>query len=304
VLGTLTGSPDVVVRDIQDLAHARTICDLGAVGLSRFVNSHTVSYEQGGKIVIADLAARTASALDANGAFGWSLDGRSLTFLAGSASGETWHLVTAGGDRILANLASIPGRGIDSSNDDTNVGFSGDGTLVAVETTFPNGGSGQTAPLQIRRTDGTLLYSRDHGTMGVWAGNVYYFRDGNQHYRWSTDGLTPITLTPTGQFGNWIRPHASPDGGKLVFYWRDLSQSPHVAVLNLARGVTTAEGPAGRIEPAFADQNNIWDQGEGPCSDCMGGVGPTGRAYLFDVAGQAESTSRIAQLFDMWPKSS
>jgi hypothetical protein len=34
----------------------------------------------------------------------------------------------------------------------------------------------------------------------------------------------------------------------------------------------------------------------------MGGFGPTGKTYLFDIAGQTEAGSRITQLFDTWPR--
>jgi hypothetical protein len=95
----------------------------------------------------------------------------------------------------------------------------------------------------------------------------------------------------------------SPDSSLIAFAWRDSTSTPHVAVLNLGRGVTTPQGPAGRNNPGFANQNNLWYAGEGACGDCMGGFGPSGKTYLFDLSAQSEVSSRIANLIDVWPRS-
>jgi hypothetical protein len=214
----------------------------------------------------------------------------------------TWHLVTTTGNRTLATLPPFGGRG-GSIQDDQYIGFSADGRYLAIETTIAVGGTGETAPLQVRKLDGTLVYSRDHGSMAVWAGNVLFFRDVSQFYRWTPDGgLTQLTLSPAGSFGDWFHPRLSPDGSRIAFYWLDSTWTAHVAVLDLARGVATAEGPPARWIPVFANQNNIWYMGETPCNYCLGPINSTGKTYLFDIAGQTEASSNITQLFDSWPR--
>ena len=314
VLATLSGSDQTVVRDLGDLAQARTICTLGKVAQPRFVNGQTVSYWQPGAIVRVDLTsgktdkvAETSATTVYPYSFAWSLDGSALSYVDITDAGgawyrASWHLVTSTGNRRLATLPPFGGRG-GSVQDDQYLGFSADGRYVAIETTVAVGGTGERAPLQVRRVDGTLAYSRDHASMAVWAGNALYFRDGSQLYRWSPDGLTQLTLSPAGGFGDWFRPRTSPDGSRIVFYWLDSGWIAHVGVLDLARGVATPAGPAGRWEPVFANQNNIWYLGETACNTCLGSVNSTGKAYLFDIAGQTEASSKITRLIDTWSRS-
>ena len=107
LLATLTGSNLTVVRDVQDLAHARTICTLSRQGPASFVDGHTIAYVRNGAVVRADLTAGTAVELagSAVSTFAFSLGGAFLSFTQQTGpDGVAWHLVTAAGDRILAKL--------------------------------------------------------------------------------------------------------------------------------------------------------------------------------------------------------
>src|SRR5207247_7551996 len=63
VIGTVVGDPTVVVRDIQDPAHARTVCTFDTTALSpQFVSAATVAYEtSANQIVKADLSGGAAT---------------------------------------------------------------------------------------------------------------------------------------------------------------------------------------------------------------------------------------------------
>src|SRR5437762_2943153 len=81
-----------------------------------------------------------------SGQYAFSPDGRSMTYLDTNA----WHLVTSSGNRVLSTLPAAPGRGISVNQDDSFLGFSPDGLYVGYFQTFHVGGTGQTAPGQIR----------------------------------------------------------------------------------------------------------------------------------------------------------
>ena len=65
VIGTVVGDPTVVVRDIQDPAHARNLCVFDAGALApQFVDGQTVAYETSDNhIVIAGLGGATTQVL-------------------------------------------------------------------------------------------------------------------------------------------------------------------------------------------------------------------------------------------------
>src|SRR5437016_2350981 len=150
VIGTVAGDATVVVRDIQDPAHARNLCAFEAAALApQFVTGSTVAYETSdNQIATANLSGGTATVLatytsgfDA-GQYAFSPDGRSLTYL----DNNNWRLVGPSGNRVLATLPAAPGRGISPDEDDSFLSFSPDGQYIAYCQTFHTGGSGATAP--------------------------------------------------------------------------------------------------------------------------------------------------------------
>src|SRR5439155_1354100 len=90
-------------------------------------------------------------------------------------------------------------------------------------------------------------------TMSVWSGSSLYFLDarGVEVLR---DGVIS-TLLPGVQ---WIRPKASPDGGRIVYEARDAQGSPHVFVVDTASGKVIDLGGKGRAEPAFLTDRYVW----------------------------------------------
>src|SRR5207253_3048567 len=153
-----------------------------------------------------------------SGQYAISPDGRSVTYL----DGNTWRLAGPTGNKVLSTLPAVPGRGVNPDEDDSFLSFSPDGLYVALFQTFHVGGSGETAPDQVRKaSDGQLVYSTTGMTMAVWASvpSRLFFRDnsGNLH-RWDpSSGLSAMTSL------GWVRPKASPDGRWIAYTFPTVS---------------------------------------------------------------------------------
>lgn len=307
VIGTVAGDPTVVVRDIQDPAHAHTLCTFDPAASSpQFVSASQVAYETAaGQIVRSDLAGGGSTTLVAtfgtafgSGQYAASPDGRSLTYIDGNA----WHLVDAAGNHVLASLPAVPGRGTNPDEDDSYLSFSPDGLYIAWFQTFHAGGAGATAPDQIRRSsDGSLVYSTTGMTMAVWSSvpSRLYFRDsaGNMR-RWdpSTKSTSMLAL-------HWIRPRSSPDGRWIAYTLRTSDGLGSVGLYSVQGNSAANTSPPGRSGARFLNNDLVWYQGEKACSSCFGGApAPTGVSYIYDIAGSTEVVSRLSSVLDGWPR--
>jgi hypothetical protein len=318
VLATLTGSTTVVLRDISNLASPRTLCTFTGSLTPRFATASVVGYvQQGGdgslgtpgKIVRLDLASATATDVTSwpsggfgSGLFDWSPDGRSLTYMGGGSAGPSWHLVSAGHDQVLASLPAVPGRGVSQQDDDFMIGFSPDGLYLAMVQTFATGGTGDSAPVQVRRvSDGALVYSAASGTMGVWASvpSRLFFRDrAGILSRW--DPGTGVSVMQSTL--KWTRPHASPDGRWVSYTTYDSAFHPHVALYSV-QGNSLGPAPIGlRSGAQFVNNNLVWYQEETACDCGLTQSQLTGHTFLYDIGAGAESGSRIGGLLDAWPR--
>jgi hypothetical protein len=306
VIGTVVGDPTVVVRDIQDPANAKNLCNFDSNVLSpQFVSGSSVAYETAeNQIVIAPLAGGPTTLVasyrtgdGSSGQYAVSPDGHSVTYLDGNA----WRLVSPSGNRVLSTLPAVPGRGVSPDQDDSFLSFSPDGTYLALFQTFHVGGTGETAPDQIRRaSDGTLVYSTSGMTMAVWGSvpSRLFFRDatGNIH-RWDPSaGLSSMTTL------QWIRPHQSPDGRWIAYTFRTTSGIGGVGFYSVQSNSVSNTTPPGRSGVKFLTNDLVWYIGERACSTCFGGQPqPTGVSYIYSVAGASEITSRLASVNDAWP---
>ena len=306
VIGTVAGDATVVVRDIQDPAHARNLCTFDAAALApQFVSASTVAYETSdNQIATANLSGGTATVLatytsgfDA-GQYAFSPDGRSLTYL----DNNNWRLVGPSGNRVLATLPAAPGRGISPDEDDSFLSFSPDGQYIAYFQTFHTGGSGATAPDQVRRaSDGSLVYSTSGVTMAVWASlpSRLFFRDGPGNVRrWDASaGATSMTSL------HWVRPHQSPDGRWIAYVYRAAGGLGAIGFYGVQANSVSRTLPAGRSGARFLTNDLVWYFGERACSTCFGGQPtPTGVTYIYSIAGASEITSRLSSVSDVWPK--
>lgn len=306
VIGTVTGDPTIVVRDIQDPANAKNLCqfDTGATS-PQFVSATQVAYETGSnQLIKVDLATGSTTLLAGSGAsgsrqFAASPDGRSITYLDGNA----WHLITPSGDRLLTTLPPVPGRGVNPDEDDSFLSFSPDGLYIALVQTFHVGGTGATAPDQVRKaTDGSLVYSTSGMTMGVWASvpSRLFFRDsaGTVH-RWDpSSGLS--SMLPL----HWIQPRSSPDGRWIAYTFRTSSGLGGIGLYSVQANSVSNTTPPGRSQARFLSNDLVWYIGERACSTCLGGQPtPTGVTFIYEIAGAAEVVSRLSGVLDAWPHS-
>jgi hypothetical protein len=267
------------------------------------------------------------------GGYGWSPDGKSLAYLFDQqiGSGPELHLLSRGTDRRLATLPAVPGRG--GSPEDSNLlAFSRDDQYFALVETFTGPGSGEQAPFQVRRADGTLVaaYPSSPGdltssgalsgkrTMALWAGtgSTLYFRptDSPGVEMWTPQSQT--TVMPSVQ---WFWPAASPDGRWIAYTVADSQGMPHVAVYDQTTGLSSSLPNGGGINPRFISSNLVWYAGVRPCTPeeqqappatrICGGLGlpdfpKTGQEFLFNPVTQQETSTHLGGLgvLDIWPR--
>ena len=307
VIGTVAGDPTVVVRDIQDPSHARNLCSFDpAATAPQFVSATQVAYETAAnQIIKAELTSGSTTVLASyssgfgSGQYSISPDGRSITYLSGNA----WHLSSPSGDHVLTTLPAVVNRGANPDEDDSFLSYSPDGLYIALVQTFHTGGSGATAPDQVRKaSDGSLVFSTSGMTMGVWASvpSRLYFRDsaGTMH-RWDPSaGLS--SMLPL----KWINPRSSPDGRWIAYTFRTTGGIGGVGFYSVQGNSVANTSPPGRSAPKFLNNDLVWYQGEKACPTCLGGQPtPTGVTYIYDIAGAAEVVSRLAGVNDAWPHS-
>jgi hypothetical protein len=306
-----------VLRDITTLASPRNLCTFAVAIAPHFATASVVGYFQpgsntgsSGKILRLDLASArvTTSASWSAGSFGsgnfdWSPDATAFTYVGPGSTGPAWHLLSGGRDQVLSQLPPVPGRGASPQDDDFMIAFSPDGLYLALVQTFATGGSGESSPLQVRRvSDGRLVYSAAAGTMGVWASvpSRLFFRDSaGTLLRWDPSG----GVSQMSASLKWTRPHASPDGRWVAYTIYDSAGRPHVSLYSVQGNSTQAVAGGIRSGALFLNNNLLWYQEEAPCDCGPGGQSQlTGRTFLYDIAAASESVSRLAAVYDAWPR--
>ena len=317
ILGQLIGSTTVVLRDITNLASPTNLCTFTGAIAPHFASASVVAYAQqgadlgsAGKILRLDLAAAsiTTSASWSAGSFGsgnfdWSPDGAAFTYVGPGSTGPAWHLLHNGRDQLLSQLPAVPGRGVSKEDDDFMVGFSPDGLYLALVQTFATGGSGESSPLQIRRVaDGGMVYSAAAGTMAVWASvpSRLFFRDSaGTLLRW--DPSTGVSRMSASL--KWTRPHASPDGRWVAYTIYDNAGHPHVSLYSVQGNSIQAVVGGIRSGALFLNNNLLWYQEEAACDCGLAGQSQlTGRTFLYDIGAGSEGVSRLAAVYDAWPR--
>jgi hypothetical protein len=231
--------------------------------------------------------------------YAWSPDGNHISYLNSDTTGLTWHVLSASGDHVLANLGTIPPRGASPDNDDAMTGFSADGQYVAVEQTFAG-----TTRIQVNHvSDNTIAYTSTVGTMAAWAGAgaKLYFRNGSTVQAWDPNaGVTTVASGLT-----WIRPHASPDGSRMAFSVLNAQQNHIGLALDLTTGTTHSLSALPRVGAVFLNASLVWYAGETPCttaSPCgLGGPPLSGQTYIYDLSSDVETGSIDTAYYDSWP---
>lgn len=304
VIGTVVGDPVIVVRDIQDPANAKNLCTIDAAATSpQFVSQTSIAYETSDlKMIRADLTSGATTVLATyhsgfgSGQYAISPDGHYISYMDGNA----WHLTGPSGDKALTTLPPVPARGGSPDEDDSYLSFSPDGKYIALFQTFHTGGSGETAPDQIRRaSDGGLVYSTSGMTMAVWASvpSRLYFRDlnGAGVHRWDAGSGVSSMLAI-----KWIRPRASPDGRWIAYTFRTSSGLGGIGFYSVQGNSLSNTSPPGRSGVKFLTNDLVFYIGERACTNCMGPE-PTGQTYIYSIASASEVQARLSSVFDAWP---
>jgi dipeptidyl aminopeptidase/acylaminoacyl peptidase len=322
-LVTLRGGSGIVVRDVTDVGHPVSRCSISGGSYLRFVSGTRISYivmsssdlGAAGALYLVDLQTQVTSLVRAWASGGylawvyaWSPDGKALTYLTSDTAGVAWHLLSATGDRTLSTLGMVPGRNVNTDNDDGMVGFSADGQYVALEETYTYQDKGKVVglapPFQVVRVaDGKLIYSRTDGTMATWSaggGQRLFFRSASGVQSWDPTGQ--IRTVAAGI--SWIHPWPSADGTHVAYSALDAQGNHKSAVIDLGGGPAIELSTEPRVNASFITSALAWDAGETICTTAtpcgLGGPPLTGVTYISDLVG-VETESIDAGFYDSWP---
>ena len=302
IIGTVSGDPTIVVRDIQDPANARNLCTFAPGAISpQFVSAGTIAYETADNQILKTAAGAGGSTAVAvfttpgSGQYAFSPDGTAMSYLDGAA----WRLVDATGNHLLATLPAATSRVPVPDQDSIFLGFSPDGQYVALFQTYRVGGSGQAAPDQVRKVrDGSLVYSASGMTMATWASSPgrLYFRDASGAVkRWDPSSGVAQMLSV-----KWIDPRPSADGRWIAYTVRGSSGLGAIGLYSVQGNTATTVTASGRTSVRFISNDLLFYFGEKLCTGCTAPA-PADIAYIYDIAGSQEVVSRLANVYDSWP---
>jgi len=315
----LQGTANPVLADVSNAKAPRTLCGIsGGAFQPELVTQTMISWyaTQGnpsasGTSVIAVLdlftGTSTVAATWSGGSFmdglhAWSPDRGFLAYVASDQGSVTLHLLSGGGDRVVATMGAVPGRGSNPNEDDSYLAFSPDGAYFALVQTFTSSGD----QLQVRRTiDGSLAFSLSRGTMATWGsiGSRLYYRMPSSGVIQVWDSSVGVSQA-LGQQLAWIRPRADAGDDNLAFTVRDSTGTPHVWLYGHG-GRSGGQLPNVRSSPAWLNTTTFFDVEEAVCStNC--GLGPAwqpdGKTFTYDISAQAETSSKISQVYGAWPR--
>ena len=314
----LQGAAQPVLADVSNAKSPRTLCGIsGGSFQPQLVTQTTLSWSatQGtptaaGTSLIAVLnpflGTSTVVASWSGGSFmdglhAWSPDRGFLAYVASNASALELHLLSGGGDRVVATMGPVPGRAPDPNQDDAYLAFSPDGAYFALVQTFASSGD----QLQVRRTlDGSVAFSLTKGTMATWdsTGSKLYYRMPNSSAVLVWDSAKGVSQAISQ--AAWIRPRADAGDDNIAFTVRDSAGTPHVWLYGHG-GRSGGQLPNVRSSPIWLNTTEFFFVEESVCSaNC--GIGPAwqpnGKTFTFDLAQQTETASRISQVYSVWPR--
>lgn len=313
----MQGSPATVLADVTDATHPHAICTISGTSVPQLVTQRMISWsatqtpgQPGPSMLLTlDLFAGSTPTVVASwngglwmdGLHAWSPDESSLAYVTSDSKAVTLHLLSGGGDRAVATLGPVPGRGQNPTEDDDFIGFSADGQYFALVQTF----SGSGAQLQIRKTrDGTLAYSQAAGTMAAWSysGSSLYFREPSKTEveQWSpTSGVTELFALAQA----WILPNTDAGDDNVAYTVRDASGVPHVWIYGHG-GKSGGQLGNVRSSPVFLNATTLFMVEEAACSNCGPGLAtkPTDKTFTYNLSTQSETPSTIASALGAWPR--
>lgn len=306
-LVTLRGSNQLVVRDITDINHPKTVGNVGTVTelyQAEFVSATALTYaDQNTSIIRVPLAGspKTVVAKSAQAMLlTWSPDGSTLAYISNNPSKSELHFVAGGQNRVATSMPPFIG-GCETQScgvvSDFRLSYSQDGQLISL--TQPWGGPN----FRLWTSAGKLLKDNAGGIyeMSTWSGNNLYTVDSSGVVV-MRDGIVVAPWLPGVR---WLRPKGSPGGGQIVYGATDKSGWDHVYVVDTATK-KVRELKKARTEPVFLTSRYIWYQGERAClaTDACDGSLPVianGKSYIYDLKDGTETESIITSVLDVWP---
>lgn len=315
----LQGQNSLIIADVTDAKNPKNICTIA--GDSRLtpelVTQTMISWyaTQNGSgspgqsvLAVLDLTTGTSTVAASwqgggplDGLHAWSPDRGFLAYVTSSGSSTVnLHLLSGGGDRVVASYGSVPGRGANPNEDDAYLAFSPDGAYFAFVQTYASSGN----QLQVMRTqDGSVAFSLPTGTMATWGtsgSRLYYRQPGSGAVEvWNSSGGVS---TAFGQQLAWIQPRADASDDNLAFTVRDLSGQPSVWLYGHG-GRSGGKLPNIRSSPVWLNATAIFYIEEVKCTtNCLGTWGPDGKTFTFDDATQVETSSKISAVYGTWPR--
>ena len=313
----MQGSPATVLADVTDATHPHTICTITGSAVPQLVTQRMISWsatqtpgQPGPSMLLSmDLFAGGEPATIASwngglfmdGLFAWSPDESSIAYVSSDESAVKLHLLSGGGDRVVASLGAVPGRGVSFTDDDAFVGFSADGSYLALVQTFSGGGP----HLQIRKTkDGTLAYSQADGTMAAWSysGSDLYFREPAKTEVKVWDPKAGVSQLLALQQA-WIRPNTDAGDDSVAYTVLDGSGLPHVWIYGHG-GRSGGQLSNLRTSPVFLNATQLFLAEAVACTSC--GPGPAfqqdGKTFIYNLGSPSETPSNIASVIGAWPR--
>ena len=314
----LQGQNNVIVADVTDAKNPHNICSIsGDSRLSPELATQTMiswyatqNPGSAGNSVIAVLDLTTGTSTVAaswqggstplDGLHAWSPDRGFLAYVTADATSVNLHLLSGGGDRVVATYGAVPARGGNPFEDDAYLAFSPDGAFFAFVQTWASSGD----ELQIRHTtDGSIAYSLPTGTMATWGstGSRLYFRQPKSGVIEVWDSAAGVSQA-LGQPLAWIQPRADAGDDNLAFTVRDSSGAPSVWLYG-HNGRSGGKLPNARSSPAWLNATTVFYIEEARCtSNCQIGWLPDGKTFTFDLGAQAETASKISAVLGTWPR--
>ncbi len=310
----MQGTPGIVLADVTDGAHPHTICTITGSSQPELVTQRMISWSatqtpgQAGPsmLLTMDLFAGSGpttiaswnGGLFMDGLFAWSPDESSIAYVTSDATAVNLHLLSGGGDRVVATAGPVPGRGISPTDDAAYLGFSSDGSYFALVQTFSGTG------LQIRRTkDGTLAYSQAQGTMATWShsGNDLYFREPAKTTIKQWDPATGVTQL-FGLQQAWILPNTDPGDDSVAYTVLD-NGLPHAWIYGHG-GRSGGQLGNVRTGPVFLNATQLFLAEATACTNCGPGQSYQldGKTFVYNLGTQAETASSIGNVLGAWPR--
>jgi hypothetical protein len=314
----MSGSTLPIVADVTDAKNPKPICSFaGGSWQPQLVTQTMVSWyaSQGnpsatGSSLIGALdlisGSSTVAASWQGGSFldglhAWSPDRGFLAYVTSDSSAVSLHLLSGGGDRVVATMGAVGGRGVNPNEDDYYLAFSPDGAYFALVQTFTSSGD----QLQVRRTiDGSPIFSLPKATMATWgsSGSRLYYRLPGSGAVQSWESAAGVSQALSGQ--TWIRPRAAAGDDNIAFTVRDAAGKP-AAWLYGHNGKSGGQLPGVRSSAVWLGSNVFFYVEEAPCSpNC--GMGPAwqrdDKTFTVDTAQNAETPSKIKDVYGVWPR--